>query len=266
MSNLYKNGFVVFSKQNTLVIDANHNRIIRQMEEQKQKEAKQQESEEGETSEDDAFHSFEIENIDMTNVREQADAVFENARAAAEKILEEARAEALMLKEEEKQNGHDEGYRKGMEDAREQLAAQEAEQLDHFERMKQSLEDDYTREVQTIEPMLVDVICKLLHKITGVLVSDYHDVLVHIIDNAVKDVENSTHLAIKVSEDDYADVYSRFEFLKQQTDSNTELELIADPKLNKLECLIETDTGIINCGLDEQLENLITNLKLLSIT
>ena len=237
MSNLYKNGFVAFSKQNTLVIDANHNRIIRQMEEQKEKENKQEETEEGETSENEDFRSFEIENIDMTNVREQANAVFENAREAAEKILEEARAEA-----------------------------QEAEQLDHFERMKQSLEDDFAKQIQTIEPMLVDVICKLLHKITGVMVSDYHDVLVHIIDNAVKDVEGSNRLAIKVSEDDYADVYSQFDFLKQQMESNTELELIADPKLQKLECLIETDTGIINCGLDEQLDNLVKDLKLLSIT
>ena len=171
-----------------------------------------------------------------------------------------------MLKEEEKQNGHEEGYQKGLEEAQKQLEAQEAEQLDHFERMKQSLEDDYAKQIQTIEPMLVDVICKLLHKITGVMVSDYHDVLVHIIDNAVKDVEGSNRLAIKVSEDDYADVYSQFDFLKQQMESNTELELIADPKLQKLECLIETDTGIINCGLDEQLDNLVKDLKLLSIT
>ena len=44
LSNLYKNGFVAFSKQNTLVIDANHNRIIRQMEEQKEKENQQEET------------------------------------------------------------------------------------------------------------------------------------------------------------------------------------------------------------------------------
>lgn len=112
MSNLYKNGFVAFSKQNTLVIDANHNRIIRQMEEQKEKENKQEETEEGETSENEDFRSFEIENIDMTNVREQANAVFENAREAAEKILEEARAEALMLKEEENRMGMKRDIRK----------------------------------------------------------------------------------------------------------------------------------------------------------
>lgn len=265
MSNLYKNSFVAFSEQNTLVIDANHNRIIRQLEEQTIKEAKQEQPDTGEEESSNEFRSFEIENIDMINVREQAEAVFENARVAAEKILEEARAEALILKEEEKQNGHDEGYQKGMQEAQQQLEAQEAEQLDHFERMKQSLEEDYTRQVQKIEPMLVDIVCKLLHKITGVLVSDYHDVLVHIIDNATKDIENCDRLAVKVSEDDYADVYSRIDWLRQQLNSNTELELIADPKLEKLECLIETDTGIINCGLDEQLNNLITDLRLLSV-
>lgn len=264
MSNLYKNSFVAFSEQNTLVIDANHNRIIRQLEEQKAKEAMPEQADAEENEALDEFRSFEIENIDMVNVREQADAVFENARIAAEKILEEARAEALILKEEEKQKGHEEGYQRGVQEAKQQMEAQEAEQLDHFERMKQSLEEDYARQIQQIEPMLVEIICKLLHKITGVVVADYQDVLVHIIDNAVKDIENCSHLAIKVSEDDYADVYSRLEWLRQQLNSNTELELVADPKLEKLECLIETDTGIINCGLDEQLRNLTADLKLLS--
>lgn len=41
----------------------------------KRKGNKQEETEEGETSENEDFRSFEIENIDMTNVREQANAV-----------------------------------------------------------------------------------------------------------------------------------------------------------------------------------------------
>ncbi len=264
MSNLYKSGFVSFSEQNTLVIDANKNRVIRQIEEQERNQIEEQSADGIGNEETDGFQSFEIENIDMADVREQANAVFEDARAAAEKILEDARAEALILKEEAKQAGIEEGYQKGLQEAQEQLEAQEAELQAHYESVRQQLEDDYERELKEAEPKLVDVVCRLLHKITGVVVEDYRDVVVHMIDQTLQGIEGCEKVVIKVSEDDYADVYSRFDWIQQQVNSNVEVELIADTKLSRQECFIETETGIINCSLNEQLNHLITSLKLLA--
>jgi flagellar assembly protein FliH len=42
------------------------------------------------------------------------------------------------------------------------------------------------------------------------------------------------------------------------------MELVSDVKLSKLECMIETENGIINCSLEEQLNHLVNSLKLLS--
>ncbi len=266
LSNLYKSGFIAFSEQSTLVIDANKNRVIRQLEEQAKarQEAEAGGAEAGLEDAEDSFQSFEIENIDMINVREQADAIFEDARAAAEKIIEEARAQALILKEEAKQSGMEEGYRKGFEEAKAQMNAQEEELQNRYESIRQQLEEDYERQLQEAEPKLVDVVCRLLHKLTGVMVSDQQEVLVHIIDNAMKDIESSGKISIKVSEEDYADVYSHFDWIRQLVNSNVEVELVSDAKLEKLECLIETENGIINCGLNEQLDHLITSLQLLA--
>ncbi|MCM1495361.1 MAG: FliH/SctL family protein [Bacteroides sp.] len=266
MSNLYKSGFIAFSEQSTLVIDANQNRVLRQLEEQAKarQEAEAGEAEAGPEGAGDSFQSFEIENIDMINVRAQADAIFEDARTAAEKIIEEARAQALILKEEAKQNGMEEGYRKGYEEAQAQLDAREEELQNRYESIRQQLEEDYEQQLREAEPKLVDVICRLLHKLTGVLVEEQQDVLVHIIDNAMKDIESSGKISIKVSEEDYADVYSHFDWIRQLVNSNVEVELVSDAKLEKLECLIETESGIINCGLSEQLDHLITSLQLLA--
>lgn len=267
MSNLYKSGFVSFTKNNTLVIDANKNRVIRQIEERKELQ-KQQEAElaasEATAGLEQSFQALEIENIDMTEVREQANAVFEDAQAAAERILEDARAKALIIKEEAAQSGHEEGYQKGMQAAQSQLEAQEAELQEHYDRIRQQLEDDYEEELRAAEPKLVDIVCRVLHKITGVLVEDYSDVMVHMIDNTLQGMDNCKKLSIQVSEDDYADVYSRMDWLQQQVNSNVEMELIADTKLAKYQCIIETETGIINCSLEEQLKHLATSLKLLA--
>lgn len=266
LSNLYKSGFIAFSEQSTLVIDANQNRLIRELEEREKArlEAKATELETDSEENGDSFQSLEIENIDMINVRAQADAIFEDARTAAEKIIEEARAQALILKEEAKQGGMEEGYRKGLEEARAQLNAQEEELQNRYDSIRQQLEEDYEKQLKEAEPKLVDVVCRLLHKLTGVMVADYQEVLVHIIDNAMKDIESSGTISIKVSEEDYAEVYSHFDWIQQLVNSNVEVELIADTKLEKLECLIETENGIINCGLNEQLDHLITSLQLLA--
>lgn len=264
MSNLYKFGSVPYTGQNTLVIDANKNRVIRQLEEQfrvQQETAKETVSEE---SNEEGFQSLEIENIDMSDVRRQANAVFEEAQSAAERLLEEARAEALLLKEEAKNTGMEEGYQKGMREAKMQLEAQETELQNRYDGIRQQLEEDYERELREAEPKLVDVVCRLLHKITGIMAEDYRDVVVHMVDRALQDLEGSQKVVVKVSEEDYANVYSRFDWLKQQVNSNVELELISDTKLGPLECLIETETGIVNCSLNEQLDRLITSLKLLS--
>ncbi|MBO5237461.1 MAG: hypothetical protein J6B50_01620 [Lachnospiraceae bacterium] len=265
MSNLYKSGFVSFAQQNMLVIDANKNRVVRQIEEQKKQQELNEIASDAEEQEDsEEFQALEIENIDMSEMREQANAIFEEAQAAAEKILEEARADALLLKEEAKQAGTEEGYQKGMQEAQEQLEAREAELQNHYEMVRQQLEEEYERELKAAEPKLVDVVCRLLHKITGVIVEDYQDVVVYMIDQTLQGLDGCHKIIIKVSEEDYADVYSRFDWISQQVNSNVEIELVADTKLARLECFIETETGIINCSLDEQLNHLITSLKLLS--
>lgn len=274
LSNLYKSGFVSYSEQNTLVIDANKNHVLRQIDEDNQRRRHHATvaddndpdgvlaDEDGESEED--FQGFEIENIDMADVREQANAVFEDAQAASERILEEARAEALMLKEEAKQAGREEGYQKGLEEAKTQMAAQEAELQNRYELVRQQLENDYEKQLLEAEPRMVDIICGLLHKISGVMIGEEQGVMVHIIHNALLGIENTDSVSVKVSEDDYAEVYSRYDWLKQQINSNITMELVSDVKLGKNQCMIETENGIINCSLDEQLNHLINSLKLLS--
>lgn len=273
LSNLYKSGYISFSEQNTLVIDANKNHVLQQIEEENQKrlhhttvgddDAEGSSGEMPEGSEDD-FQGFEIENIDMADVREQANAVFEDAQAASERILEEARAEALMLKEEAKQAGREEGYQKGLEDAKVQLAAQESELQNRYDLIRQQLENDYENQLREAEPRMVDIICGLLHKISGVMITEEQGVMVHIIHNALMGIENTDSVSIKVSEDDYAEVYSRYDWLKQQINSNITVELVSDVKLSKNECMIETENGIINCSLNEQLDHLVKSLQLLA--
>ena len=43
-----------------------------------------------------------------------------------------------------------------------------------------------------------------------------------------------------------------------------QMDIVEDVTMKKNECIIETDTGVFNCSLDIELNNLIKDLKLLS--
>jgi flagellar assembly protein FliH len=43
-----------------------------------------------------------------------------------------------------------------------------------------------------------------------------------------------------------------------------QINIIEDASLQQNQCIIETDTGVFNCSLDIELNNLISDLKLLS--
>lgn len=266
MSNLYKAGFVSFAQNETLVIDANKHKIIREIHEQTAPETDASADDEALTEGNmgEEFHNMQVENIDMQEVRQQADAVFEEARIAAEHILEEARAEAMILKEEAISQGKEEGYARGMEEAMTVAAAREQELKAHYERVGEQLALDYEQQIRDLEPQFIHLLCRLIHKVTGVFVEGHEEVMVHILDQALQGIETTGEISIKVSQENYAQVYSRFDQLVQQVNSNVHIELVSDPKLNAYQGYIETENGIINCSLDEQLDNLVVKLKLLA--
>ena len=43
------------------------------------------------------------------------------------------------------------------------------------------------------------------------------------------------------------------------------VEIMADAALQERQCMIETDSGVFDCGIDIQLENMIKSLKSLSL-
>ena len=44
------------------------------------------------------------------------------------------------------------------------------------------------------------------------------------------------------------------------------IEIVTDPSMKRNECLIDTDTGVYDCSLDIQMENLINDIRILACT
>lgn len=269
MSNLYKQRFVVADSEHTRII--NSNALVEQKLEQltKQQNAKKQEMDE------DGFVSgLNIEAVEVVPKEESIsiEEILEQKKTEAEEILNQAKAEAEALIEKAKsqadsvrKQAQDEGYDKGLQEGKEQ-AQQELNQLrKQLEEEQKQLQEAYQKQLQELEPRLVDVIADVFEKVFHVQFDDKKEILLYLIQNTILDVEGAKEFLVKVSTEDFAFLESHLDEIAQRAGKSVTVEIAADTAMQKGQCVIETDSGVFDCGIDIQLENLIKALRSLSL-
>lgn len=296
LSNLLKSGFVAFSQNDTLVIDANKHKIITgidaAMEEAAIREQTMEEAlaealiqdaglDDADFSSDDAMLMMNAEELpagseDATaelrhmaneivkSAKEEASEILNQAHDEAEQLRSEAFAEAEQIRMQAKDEGHQQGYEEGMQAAQRELEERRSSFEEHCRAQEQALQQREVSLIQTTERKMVDWLCQMLPQITGVVVEKQRDVLLYMINAAMQDLDNSRHFVIRVSGEDYEMLVERKNEIYGALNPSIDLEVFEDAKLSPLQCLIETDNGIVDVSLDVQLENLILALQLMT--
>lgn len=182
------------------------------------------------------------------------------AKQEAQVIIDEAKKEAERLKIETIEEAKKLGYEEGLEQGKIELSNQIAQ----YEEEKKKLHQEYESMVKNLEPFMVEVITTLIQKITGIMIENKKDIIFYLVDKAMKRMDLSTEYKIKVSKEDFEYMESRKDDLIRDLKKDVNLEIEEDSKLTKNQCLIETENQVIDCSLDTQLNNLITDIKLLS--
>ena len=88
--------------------------------------------------------------------------------------------------------------------------------------------------------------------------------MTYLVTSALKKSGESKSCIVHVSKEDYPDVSSRKEEMTKGLPSGLQVDIIEDITLGKNEALIETDGGIIDCGLGTQLTELGRKIRLLA--
>ena len=117
--------------------------------------------------------------------------------------------------------------------------------------------------VSEMEAQYVEILCDLVRKLTGVLLRDKKDVLLHLIRSSFSDIQPSSHYTLRVSSEDLTLVENHLDEILMNTESGISLDVKEETGLEKHECIIETDTQMVDCGFRTQLDNLITTLHML---
>lgn len=151
------------------------------------------------------------------------------------------------------------GYEEGRQHAEQETAALRQELALQIKQQ----EADYANKIESLEPDIVELVIGMVHNLTGVLLDERRDIILHIIRHSMLGIENSSSFIVRVSKDDYDFLNSRKQELSNDLQGN-KIEIVIDPMLRRSQCTIETDTRIIDCSLDVQLKNLTSDLKMLA--
>ena len=263
MPNLYKQYFVHNEPDKTRVINSNDivEKRLEKMAELKRMEQK--------TTDGNGFSAGivgpdtdYVEEIDHTaEAKKEAEKILAEAHAQAETILNQADQEAENIRE----NAKNTGYQEGRQCLESELAAQREQLQNEYQRKQETLQDEFREKQKNMEKDLVDVILEVFNKVFHIQFDDKTEILLSLVSDAIMGIEGSKDFRIRVAEVNFEFMENHRHELEERVGEDISLEMIAGPMLEENQCMIETDSGIFNCSLGVQLENLIKDLKSLSI-
>jgi flagellar assembly protein FliH len=198
----------------------------------------------------------------LEQAKEEAAGIEAKAKAEAMEMLERAKTEAEVEKNrilsDAKQQGYDEGF--------EQAEAENERMKQQYLEKEKELEKNYQDRLDNMEPQLVDLITDIYEQIFHVELKSERDILVHLITTAMRKLDGSGQtFIIHVSKEDYPYIsMQKKQLLSGGAAANTNLDVVEDMTLSRNDCMIETDSGIFDCGLGTQLSELKQKLMLLA--
>lgn len=269
MSNLLKFNSVIIHDQNKLVIDSNS--VVDRIIDERRKLL--MENEKSNTESEDGFvcgiEAATVEQLisdeeSLAEVHHEID--MEEIKRLEEEILADAHNEANQIKEEARQSGYNDGYNDGVAKAEAEYMQKCSELEADFARRKAELDEEYKALKEKMEPELVETLIEVFSKVTHTIADSKKDMVAVLANNVLKNTEMSKSYLIKVSEEDYGFVAANTDMIVQGVAKDVKIDVCIDFQLKRNQCIIETDLGVFDCSLDIQLNNLISDIKLLSCT
>ena len=293
MSNLYKSAGISLAADTPRVIDSNALAAERADEEKALAEKESREKRTVPLPEDEDGFSQGLSAVILDNLTEDLENGREASAAAQEEeinrqggqVIQEARERAERLAEEMKQQAQFEienmkkeaadrltvererilmetrelGYQDGLDEGKKEIDAIRQE----LAAQRRQLEAQYDSLIENLEPQFIDTLTGIYEHIFHVELSDYRDIVVHLIADTLRKTDGAKDYIVHVSKEDYPYVSMQKKQLMAGTGASL-LEVVEDITLSKNQALIETDGGIYDCSLGTQLHELGKKLRLLS--
>ena len=200
----------------------------------------------------------------LAQAQAEADGILVVARLESEKIIDDAKQRAELLFEQKKQQGYQEGVSRLQDEILERRAQLEEEfrqKEAELEQTAQVLQADYEAKLDSMEADMVDVMIRVFHKVFNIQFDNKKQILLHLIKDTLLGIDAGKNFIIRVAESNYKFIESHVADIKEKIGNDVTIDVVNDMNLEENDCIIETATGVYNCGIDMVLSNLEKDIK-----
>lgn len=285
MSNFYRNNYVVSGDRVNRVIDSNviiaekMQAIEREQRQARREELLRQRKEAMEAAGEDGEVEFTeglfAENLDfdlepeaeepeidyVAQAKEEAEQILAEATERINAMHDKAFEEAENLREAAQQEGYAAGYEEAQKKAQAELDAQKARLAD----LELRLQAEYDEALAGLEPKLLDTVLTVFDEVFRIQFSGKREMLLQLVMNAMRSIRETKQYKIRVCEDEVAFLREKKHVLQEKVGEDVAIEIVMDPDLVESQCIIDADSGVYECSLDVELDNLIRDLKSLCV-
>lgn len=193
----------------------------------------------------------------VQKAKEESEKILTDAQAQADELVRQAENESADIRETAK----NQGYQEGQEQLNRELEQRRMELEEAHQKKSEQLENEYRSKMQNMEKDLVDVILEVFNKVFHIQFDNKEDILLYLINNAISNIEGEKKFRIKVAESNVLFLENHKDDISDRVGHDIALEILGDSTMDGNNCVIETDSGVFDCSLGVQLENLIKDIR-----
>lgn len=188
----------------------------------------------------------------IAKAREEAERIIEEARLEAEEIVREAQEDLEKIKVSVEEKAKAKGYEDGISEGRKKYE----KLIKEAESIKEKAEADYIKAMDGIEADAVDIIIDIAKKVICSEIKADRGYILNLYKEAIRKCTNKGNIVLRVSVEDYDIVESRKSEILSVVEGLDDLDIRKDLSLKEGSCLVETQFGSIDAGIQTKIEKI----------
>ncbi|WP_413783239.1 FliH/SctL family protein [Caldanaerobacter subterraneus] len=182
--------------------------------------------------------------------------ILSKTREDIEKMLKEAEERAHEIEEKYRMKGYEEGYSAGYEEGYKKGEEKAQALIEEAKALKEEILEEKKRLYKEAESDMINVILEAVEKIVGKHVEEDKDLILSLIKKGMENYNAFDKVTVRVSEEDYEHCVKNKDKILKDVEFLDEINIVKDLSLRKGDCIIETNSGVINSGVTTQLKTL----------
>ncbi|MBB6443842.1 flagellar assembly protein FliH [Bacillus benzoevorans] len=194
----------------------------------------------------------------LNEARREAEHIIAQAKRDYEKVMEEISRQRHSWSEEKEalaSAAKEAGYQNGWNEGQQQGYAEYRGLIQEARQIIEAAKKDYTAYLEASEKVILDIGVKIAGKIMAHKIED-DDYFLTLVSRALKEAKECHNIRLHVHPQSYEFVLSQKEELLSIFSHETNLFIYPDEEMTVGGCIIESETGRIDAGVDTQLSEI----------